>query len=136
MEEGLTRVPCKGGAQIAVHHFGGEGPSLIVLAANGFVPKVYLPMVKPRQSLLSLSGRRICCQSLSVYQVAHLKAHFTCYGIDLRGHGNSPSGPGTDLQYHGSDVATVVQSLKLRGLDRLLCTLPRRSFDKTNTGKL
>ena len=51
-------MPCKGGAQIAVHHFGGEGPSLIVLAANGFVPKVYLPMVKPRQPLLSLSGQK------------------------------------------------------------------------------
>lgn len=41
----LTRVPCEGGVQIAVHHLGGKGPSLVLLAANGFMPQVYLPMV-------------------------------------------------------------------------------------------
>ncbi|KAK9835787.1 hypothetical protein WJX74_007981 [Apatococcus lobatus] len=91
MRTQLSRVPCEGGVQLAVHLLGGNGPPLVVLAANGFIPKAYLPLV------------------------TLLKAHFTCYGVDLRGHGDSPSGPGTDLLYHGSDVATVVQKLGLRG---------------------
>lgn len=52
MASKLSRVPCEGGVQIAVHHFGGDGPSLIVLAANGFMPQAYLPLVK--QMLLRL----------------------------------------------------------------------------------
>ncbi|KAK9835732.1 hypothetical protein WJX74_006968 [Apatococcus lobatus] len=88
---GFCRVPCEGGVQVAVHHFGGTGPPLVTLAANGFMPQAYLPLIKK------------------------LKNYFTCYGIDLRGHGDSPSGPGTDLLHHGADVAKVVETLKLQG---------------------
>ncbi|KAK9867209.1 hypothetical protein WJX84_011637 [Apatococcus fuscideae] len=47
--------------------------------------------------------------------VARLRDRFTCYGVDLRGHGDSPSGPGTDVLHHGEDVNKVVRSLGLQG---------------------
>ena len=46
MAVSLSRVPCEGGVQIAVHHFGGQGPSCVILAANGFMPQAYLPLVR------------------------------------------------------------------------------------------
>ena len=48
-------------------------------------------------------------------QVAHLRESFTCYGIDLRGYGDSPTGIGPDILYFGSDVAHVVSTLGLQG---------------------
>ncbi|KAK9855475.1 hypothetical protein WJX84_010969 [Apatococcus fuscideae] len=86
-----SRVECRDGVLIAIHHFGGGPTPLLVLAALGFPSKAYLPLVAPLQD------------------------RFTCYGVDLRGHGDSPSGPGTDLLYHGEDVCTVVRSLGLEG---------------------
>ncbi|KAK9831709.1 hypothetical protein WJX74_006754 [Apatococcus lobatus] len=87
----MQRVRCLGGLKLAVHFFGGSGDPLIVCPANGFPVCSYLPLV------------------------AHLKESFTCYGIDLRGYGDSPSGVGPDSLYFGSDVACVVKALGLQG---------------------
>ncbi len=67
------------------------------------------------------------------HQVAPLQDRFTCYGVDLRGHGDSPSGPGTDLLYHGEDVCTVVRSLGLEGERRVPATRQGISKELTST---
>ena len=41
----LRRVPTPCGDDIAVHDFGGDGPSLILLHANGFHGLVFQPLV-------------------------------------------------------------------------------------------
>ena len=87
----FRRVECSRGVQLAVHHLGGLGPPLILLAATGFFPKAYVELINGLQQT------------------------FTCFGIDLRGHGDSTSGSGTDLVDHGEDIATVVRLLGLRG---------------------
>ena len=60
----------------------------------------------------------VVCRDLfnkACLKVAHLKESFTCYGIDLRGYGESPTGTGPDSLYFGSDVATVMSTLALQG---------------------
>ena len=40
-----SRVECRDGVLIAIHHFGGGPTPLLVLAALGFPSKAYLPLV-------------------------------------------------------------------------------------------
>ena len=54
---GTSRVGCRDGVHIAVHHLGGTGgPPLLILAATGFMPKAYLPLVQPDFLQLEWSG--------------------------------------------------------------------------------
>lgn len=64
-------VDCGDGVRLAVHSYGGRGPPLLILHANGMGARTYEPMVE------------------------HLRDSFQVYAADLRGHGASaPLPPG------------------------------------------
>ncbi|PNG99535.1 Pimelyl-[acyl-carrier protein] methyl ester esterase, partial [Tetrabaena socialis] len=55
------------GLSVAEHVLGGSGPTLLMLHANGFHGRVFLPMVPL------------------------LAPHFRCVALDLPGHGDAPA---------------------------------------------
>ena len=55
----LRRVATSRGDEIAVHDFGGDGPSLILLHANGFHGLVFQPLVSPAMQLIQASAINI-----------------------------------------------------------------------------
>jgi len=59
------RVASSDGVDLALHHFGGTGPTLMICHASGFHANCYRPMM------------------------AHFTAHFDVWGMDFRGHGAS-----------------------------------------------
>jgi pimeloyl-ACP methyl ester carboxylesterase len=79
------------GQRVSAHHFGGDGPLLVMAHAAGFCGGAYAPMA------------------------AELAASFEVWAIDLRGHGDSPAPADGDFSWEGMahDVLTV-----MRGLDR------------------
>ena len=67
------------GAALALHHFGGDGPTLMVCHATGFHAKCYLPMMPT------------------------LTQHFDVWGVDFAGHGGSE--PPDDDSFHWTGFA-------------------------------
>ncbi len=64
---GRTRVlASKDGESVALHDFGGEGPTLLLGHGNGLNAGMWAGALP------------------------HLRPHYRCYGIDLRGHGACP----------------------------------------------
>lgn len=82
-------VPSTRGVQLALHHFGGDGPILLINHATGFHARCYLPMM-PR-----------------------LTEHFDVWGTDFAGHGASTTPENDDYSWTGfaEDVLTVVDHL-------------------------
>lgn len=74
------------GAPVAVRDFGGEGPGLLMAHATGLHGAVWSPVA------------------------GHLNG-WHCWGLDLRGHGDSPLPAGDDLHWSGfgRDVQRVVE---------------------------
>jgi len=74
---------------LAVHHFGGSGPVLLVNHATGFHTRCYLPM-------------------MSV-----LTEHFDVWGADFAGHGDSTQPRDDDFSWAGfaNDVLTVIDTI-------------------------
>ncbi|MBI1735865.1 MAG: alpha/beta hydrolase [Candidatus Rokubacteria bacterium] len=66
------RVHGDGGVGIAAYRFGGAGPPLLLVHATGFHAHCWLPLLDP------------------------LRARFTVFAFDLRGHGESETPPGTE----------------------------------------
>ncbi|GMH33741.1 hypothetical protein BSKO_01575 [Bryopsis sp. KO-2023] len=85
-------VELRDGCKIAVHDFGGVGPQLVILHANGFHAWAYVPMI------------------------LHLRESFRCYGIDLRAAGDSDRGtvPLVPKEF-GHDVIEIIDKLRMRG---------------------
>ena len=75
------------GVRIALHEFGGSGPTLVIAHANGFCAGAYRPLA------------------------AYLSGSFRCVGIDLRGHGDSAA-PASGV-YSWDDVASDIISAVL-----------------------
>ncbi|KAK9863306.1 hypothetical protein WJX84_011527 [Apatococcus fuscideae] len=91
-ERSVHLVECRGDVNTSVHELGGSGPPLLVLPANGFPSRAYLPCVE------------------------FLKRNFRCLGVDLRGNGgDTPSGVGPDVLHFADDVFRVIQALHLTG---------------------
>jgi pimeloyl-ACP methyl ester carboxylesterase len=59
------RVAGEGGVRLAAYRFGGAGPPVMLVHATGFHAHVWLPLLE------------------------RLRAHYTLFGFDLRGHGES-----------------------------------------------
>ncbi|KAG2487980.1 hypothetical protein HYH03_013420 [Edaphochlamys debaryana] len=80
---------------VVAHELGGTGPLLLLLHANGFHGRVFLPMVPT------------------------LSQHFCCVALDLPGHGDAPApdGPFTEEEL----VAAVVDFADARGLRGAYC---------------
>jgi len=88
----LRRVVISEGRSIAVHDYGGNGPNLLLLHANGFHGRVFAPMV------------------------SYLVESFRCLAPDLRGHGESCGAwcPSTSVPSSlVSDLQSVLESLGL-----------------------
>ncbi len=59
-------IEASSGAKLALHDLGGGGPkTLLILHANGFCGRAYLPLARA------------------------LHEQFHCYALDMRGHGDS-----------------------------------------------
>jgi pimeloyl-ACP methyl ester carboxylesterase len=84
-------VPSADGVSVAVHELGGTGPALVIVHGTGFCTGMMAPLA------------------------ADLAARFRCVGLDLRGHGSSPTVPGASYHWHdlAGDVAAVVDALAL-----------------------
>jgi pimeloyl-ACP methyl ester carboxylesterase len=63
--ETVHRFASRSGLSIPAYDWGGDGPPLVVAHATGLHARTYAPLV------------------------AHLRPHFHCYGIDVRGQGDS-----------------------------------------------
>ncbi|NLD75527.1 MAG: alpha/beta hydrolase [Acidimicrobiales bacterium] len=87
------RVPSTDGVTLELHHFGGEGPPLLIAHATGFLAEAYRPMA------------------------AVLQQHFEVWAIDFRSHGDSTSADHTaedgkvSWQGTGRDVSAVVDAI-------------------------
>lgn len=83
------RVRSTRNVDLALHHFGGSGPRLVICHATGFHAQCYLPMMP------------------------HLLPHFTVYGLDFAGHGASTAPEGDDYAWEGfaDDLLAVVDHL-------------------------
>ena len=80
-----------GGAQIAVHDFGGDGPDVLFAHATGFHGHEWLPVIE------------------------RLRDRFRCVAFDERGHGESPPPPDGDYSWwrFADDAIAVVDALGL-----------------------
>lgn len=74
---------------VVLHHFGGNGPTLLLNHATGFHARCYLPMLPV------------------------LREHFTVFGADFAGHGDSPAPPDGDFAWNkfADDLLRVVDHL-------------------------
>lgn len=87
------RIPSSDGVELAVHDLGGDGPTLLVAHATGFLAAVYRPLAE------ALAG------------------HFHTWALDFRAHGDSTRPASGDLDWWGmaADVAAAVDAI---GTDR------------------
>jgi pimeloyl-ACP methyl ester carboxylesterase len=87
----VLKVATPGGAEVAVHDLGGEGPDLLMLHATGFHGRAWLPVAE------ALRGR------------------YHCLAMDERGHGDSGTSPGLDFDWRtmADDVLGVADELGL-----------------------
>ena len=53
-------VRCPGEVDTVVHELGGTGPALLILPANGFPSRAYLPLVSLPQVLDFIVSHRKC----------------------------------------------------------------------------
>jgi pimeloyl-ACP methyl ester carboxylesterase len=85
----VDRIPCDDGASIALHHFGGRGPTVLVVHAASLCGSMYRPLAKA------------------------LGDEFSVVALDLRGHGNSTASDGNRWSWRrlGHDVAGVIDHL-------------------------
>jgi len=85
-------VTTSDGVEIAVHDLGGAGEPLLLVHGTGFHAMTWLPVAQ------------------------YLRDHFTCWAVDLRGHGDSERPPGiSDWLGFGRDVLAAVDGLELQG---------------------
>ena len=77
------------GARLALHHFGGSGPTLMICHATGFHAKCYLPMMPT------------------------LTQHFDVWGVDFAGHGGSSTPDNDDFAWTGfaEDALTAIDHI-------------------------
>ncbi|MEY2475780.1 MAG: hypothetical protein QOG87_1095 [Actinomycetota bacterium] len=87
----MQRVTTPDGNQVAVHDFGGTGPTLLLAHATGFHGRVWAPVAA--------------------------QLGFRCVAFDERGHGDSDPAPGGDYDWHGfaTDALAVIDGLDLGG---------------------
>ena len=87
----MRLVPSHDGVPVAAHELGGDGPPLLLVHGTGFCAGVMAPLA------------------------AEVAAHFSCIGLDLRGHGASPAVPGAGYHWHAlaGDVVAAVEALGL-----------------------
>jgi len=83
------RVESSDGVAVAVHDFGGRGPSLLLSHATGFNAHSYLPMA------------------------GALIDRFHTYGLDFRGHGETPAPPGWEVDWrrYGDDALAAARAI-------------------------
>lgn len=84
-----VRVPSTDGVTLELHHFGGEGPPLLIAHATGFLAATYRPMVR------------------------ELAGHFDVWAVDLRSHGDSTTADDGSVSWQGTgrDVLAVVDAI-------------------------
>ena len=77
------------GLELALHHFGGSGPTLLVNHATGFHARCYLPMM------------------------SILTQHFDVWGADFAGHGSSEAPPDGDFRWSlfADDLLCIIDHL-------------------------
>ncbi len=84
-----VRVPSTDDVTLELHHFGGEGPPLLIAHATGFLAEVYRPM---------LPG---------------LAPHFDVWALDFRSHGDSTTAADGSVSWQGTayDVLAAVDAM-------------------------
>ncbi len=89
LEARTTYVSSTEGVEVAVHDFGGEGPTLLLCHATGFCAHTLVPMIE------------------------RLRLRYRCVAADVRGHGRTARPEGASLRWSGlaADVAAVARDL-------------------------
>lgn len=85
----LQRIASTNGVDLAVHDFGGEGPTILFAHATGFHGLVWSPLID------------------------HLVDRFRCVSFDFRGHGDSPAPDNGSFDWAGfaDDTEAVIDTL-------------------------
>ncbi len=85
----IVRATSTDGVELEVHHFGGEGPPLLIAHATGFLAAPYRPMAGP------------------------LKDHFDVWAVDLRSHGDSTAATDGTVSWQGTgrDLLAAVDAI-------------------------
>jgi len=85
----MQRVESSDGVSVALHDLGGRGPALLISHATGFNAHSYLPMAE------ALAGR------------------FRSFGLDFRGHGDTPAPPGWEVDWrrYGDDASAAAHAV-------------------------
>jgi pimeloyl-ACP methyl ester carboxylesterase len=85
----MRRVESSDGVSVAVHDLGGRGRTLLVSHATGFHAHTYVPMA------------------------AALADRFHTFGLDFRGHGDTPAPAGWEVDWrrYGDDASAVAHAL-------------------------
>jgi pimeloyl-ACP methyl ester carboxylesterase len=85
----MRRVESSDGVAVAVHDFGGQGPPLLISHATGFHAHAYLPMAEA------------------------LVDRFHSFGLDFRGHGDTPAPPGWEVDWrrYGDDALAAARAI-------------------------
>jgi len=84
-----TFVPSSDGVQVAVYHFGGDGPPLFLCHATGLCAGVWEPFA------------------------AHLADRYDCIALDFRGHGATRTPDSVELHWSGMarDLLSVIDAV-------------------------
>ncbi len=84
-----VKVPSTDGVEVALHHFGGTGPVLVICHATGFNAGAYAPLA------------------------AELAPAFDVWGIDLRGHGASTAPDSENFAWTGmgEDLLACIEAI-------------------------
>ncbi|HEX4983373.1 MAG TPA: alpha/beta hydrolase [Ilumatobacteraceae bacterium] len=85
----MRRVESSDGVSVAVHDLGGRGRTLLISHATGFHAHAYVPMA------------------------AALAERFHTFGLDFRGHGDTPAPPGWEVDWrrYGDDASVAAHAL-------------------------
>lgn len=85
----VQRVASSDGVSVALHDLGGRGPALLISHATGFNAHSYLPMAQA------------------------LAERFHSFGLDFRGHGDTPAPPGwvVDWKRYGDDASAAAHAV-------------------------
>jgi len=100
VEPSAITIVASGDAEVALHHFGGEGPPLIISHATGFHARTYQPVI------------------------AALRSSFDVWGVDYRGHGHSLLDETSTFVWHDFADDLLAAVAEMRTQLRLDTTAP------------
>jgi pimeloyl-ACP methyl ester carboxylesterase len=107
--------------RVVEHDLGGSGPALLLLHANGFHGRIFMPMVSVLEREAELAAVNSMLVPRGAPQVETLCKSYRCIALDLPGHGDAqPLSSGFNVDDLVSCVVAYVQAKGLTGGPRVV----------------